>query len=58
MNGPGPSPLDSRLRRQICQRLKLFDEFWPAIGIAAEIERIDANKQIGRSENFGPAESD
>ena len=44
------------LGRQLSQIGKACDEFGAAIGIAAVIERIDADKNIARAQRFGPGQ--
>ena len=45
-------PLHSRLGRQVGQSLKRLDELRPAIGIAAVVDRVDADKDVGRDRSL------
>src|SRR3954464_4027382 len=48
--------LDTRFGRQICQLFECRNEFRPAVGITAVIDRICANKNVRCAQNLAPGE--
>jgi hypothetical protein len=46
-------PFDAGLGGQVRQPFKSRDVFWPAIGIAAVVDRIYADENVGRANRFG-----
>ena len=58
VNLPASRALDASLRGQGRSLLEAGDEFRTAIGIAAVINCIDPDKDVGRSENFRPAQGE
>ena len=47
---------DRHFRRQIRQLLERRDEFRPAVGIAAVIDRVDADEHIPHVQHFRPGQ--
>ena len=51
-----PSPLDTCFRSDIGQVLKRSDKFRTAIGVAAVVDGVDADKNVIGRKHFGPRE--
>ena len=50
------SAFDTRFGSKVSQRFKRFDEFRPAVRIAAVIDRVYTNKNVSGRNYFRPAE--
>src|SRR6185369_13483581 len=53
-----PGALDAGAGRDVRERLERAREFGPAVRIAGIVERVDADDEIVRPDDFGPSEGE